>query len=158
MRAITQNEIIALISDINTFADQAENLIQATQQQYDSGKAQLTRRHKQELTALEQNYQASCNAVRNKAQQTMRDAKTISSAVERMDSELTQADKYYVKTKKKRESELSAEISSKYAESYDYFTTLSRIQTDFNLLSKKYAEDILPGLLSGKKIMKNCSC
>ena len=149
MRAITQNEIIALISDINTFADQAEHLIQATQQQYDSGKAQLAKRHKQELAALEQNYQANGNAVRDKAQRTMRDAKTISSAVERMDSELTKADKYYVKTKKKRESELSAEISGKYAESYDYFTTLSRIQTDFNLLSKKYAEDILPGLLNG---------
>ena len=48
MKAISQKEIIELISDINSFADGAENLINTTQANYNQGKQALQSKHSSE--------------------------------------------------------------------------------------------------------------
>ena len=45
MKALAQNEIIALIADLNAFADSAESLIDTTQTNYDKDKKLLQNRH-----------------------------------------------------------------------------------------------------------------
>lgn len=81
-----------------------------------------------------------------------------------MDEKLSKVDKYYVKTKDKREELLSDITSDQYSGATDYFDTLEKIKADFNVLFKKYSEDILPGLINGlnylfsskrKRTMKN---
>ena len=63
MKAIAQNEIIALVSDINAFADKAEHLINTTQATYDRDKITLQSRHKSAVTSLDTNYRNSCASV-----------------------------------------------------------------------------------------------
>lgn len=149
MKAIAQAEIIALISDINVFADKSENLISTTQATYDKEKITLQARHRGALSALESGYQNNCSAVRNRSQQTLTDAKKILSEITKLDEQLSLVDKYYVKTKKKKEETLSQVTSSKYDEATDFFDALAEIKKSFNVLYKKYSEDILPGLING---------
>lgn len=149
MKAIAQAEIIALISDINTFADDSEKLIRTTQITYDREKNALQMRHKSVLSTLESNYRNNSTSVEAKSQQTVDDAKKILSEITKLEEQLSQVDKYYVKTKKKKEEALSQTTSPKYDEAMDFFDSLAEIKKSFNVLYKKYSEDILPGLING---------
>lgn len=53
MKALAQNEIIALIADLNAFADSAESLIDTTQTNYDKDKKLLQNRHSNDLSNLD---------------------------------------------------------------------------------------------------------
>lgn len=149
MKAIAQAEIIALISNINTFADDSEKLIRTTKANYDREKNVLQVRHKSVMSALESSYGNSSASVRTKSQQTLVNAKEILLGITMLDEQLSQVDKYYVKTKKKKEESLSQITSSKYDEATDFFDSLAEIKKSFNFLYKKYSEDILPGLING---------
>ncbi len=149
MNAIAQSEIISLIADLNTFVDNAEGLINNTQRNYDNGKRQLLNRHSNTLSAIEKNYKESYAAIQSKSKKTISDAKKILEEISKLDDKLSKVDKYYVKTKKKKEELLSDTTSDVYREATDYFETLSKIKDDFNILFKKYSEDILPGLING---------
>ena len=66
-----------------------------------------------------------------------------------MDAELSKIDKYYVKTKHSRQQEMQGVRDESYEMSEDYFSVLQQIKQDYQKLSKKYSEDILPSLLNG---------
>lgn len=149
MKAIAQSEIIALISDINAFADSSEQLISSTQTNYDKDKRLLLNRHSSELTSLEKTYNANCAAVRNKSNKTIRDAKAIWAEIDKLDAKLSKVDKYYVKTKGKKMELLADTTSDEYSDATDYFETLEKIREAFSVIFKKYSEDILPGLING---------
>lgn len=149
MKAVAQDEIISLIADLNSFADRAERLISTTQSTYDGNKRKLLTKHSSELSSLESSYKSSCSAVSQKAHRTISEAKKILSEIDKLDDKLSKVDKYYVKTKKKKEESLSEITSEKYSEATDYFGTLEKIKADFDVLFKKYSEDILPGLING---------
>lgn len=149
MKAIAQSEIISLIADLNTFADRAEQLIAASQSAYERDRGQLQNRHRNELAKTESAYQQNCTAVSNKSKQTILDAKLILGEIDHLDQRLSAVDKYYVKTKARKTELLAGVTSERYAEATDYFNTLDRIKADFNVLFRKYSEDILPGLLNG---------
>ena len=149
MKAIAQNEIIALVSDINAFADRAEHLINTTQATYDRDKITLQSRHKNAVASLDSNYKNSCASIRTRSQRTINDARAILQEITKLDQQLSSVDKYYVKTKKKKEESLSDTTSSKYEGATDYFDTLAKIKESFNVLYKKYSEDILPALING---------
>lgn len=149
MKAIAQNEIIVLVSDINAFADRAEHLINTTQAKYDRDKITLQSRHKNAVASLDSNYKNSCASIRTKSQRTINDARSILQEITKLDQQLSSVDKYYVKTKKKKEESLSDTTSSKYEGATDYFDTLAKIKESFNILYKKYSEDILPALING---------
>ena len=75
MKALAQSEIIALITDLNAFADSAETLINTTQTNYDKDKRLLLNRHSSVLSTLDSTYKANCASVDNKSKQTISDAK-----------------------------------------------------------------------------------
>lgn len=149
MKALAQSEIIALVTDLNQFADGSENLINTTQTNYDKDKKLLLNKHSSELSDLDTNYKTDCSNVQNKSKQTIADAKRILSEIDKLDDKLSKVDKYYVKTKKKKEELLADTTSEKYTNTSDYFSTLDEIKGAFNAIFKKYSEDILPGLING---------
>ena len=146
MKALAQSEIIALITDLNAFADSAETLINTTQTNYDKDKRLLLNRHSSVLSTLDSTYKANCASVDNKSKQTISDAKKILSEITKLDEKLSSVDKYYVKTKKKKEELLSDTTSDVYDDATDYFNTLETIKESFKTIYKKYSEDILPVL------------
>ena len=149
MKAIAQREIISLISDLNVFVDNAEQLISATQTNYERDKSQLLNRQGSELSSLETSYKRNCLAVSSKSSKAISDANSVLADIDKLDAKLSKVDKYYVKTKSKKKEFLSATTSERYSEATDYLETLERIKADFNVLFKKYSEDILPGLING---------
>ena len=149
MKALAQSEIIALITDLNAFADGAENLITSTQSNYDKDKKLLLNRHSSALSSLDSTYKANCASVQSKSRQTIADAKKILAEIDKLDEKLSKVDKYYVKTKKKKKELLADTTSDAYEDATDYFDTLGKIKESFNVLFKKYSEDILPGLING---------
>ncbi len=153
METITQNDVLTLVSDINTFADSAEQLITSTQAAYDREKAQLTQRGSSVVASLDATYKNNCKLVNDQSTRTIAEARRILGEIDKLDVRLSSADKYYVKTKKKRQELLSDTISEKYADATDYFTALDRIKGEFNVLYIKYSTDILPGLINGLNYM-----
>lgn len=149
MKALAQSEIIALITDLNAFADSAESLIDTTQTNYDKDKKLLQSRHSSDLSNLDSTYKTNCSSVQSKSKQTIADAKKILSEINKLDEKLSSVDKYYVKTKKKKKELLSDTTSDAYDNATDYFNTLETIKESFKALYKKYSDDILPGLING---------
>lgn len=149
MKAIAQNEIISLVSDINAFADRAELLINNTQANYERTKKQLNSKHEQLLSSLDSSYHNACNSIKMKSDKTIAEAHSIMQEITKLDAQLTSVDKYYVKTKKKKEEALSDKKSSHYDDATDYFDTLEDIKKSFTVIYKKYSEDILPALING---------
>ena len=149
MDAITQAEIFSLIAEINSFADQAENLICSNRSAYDRNKKAMLSRHSSTVSQLEKSYKANCDAISSKSKKTIADARRMLSDVDALDAHLSQVDKYYRKTKEKKEAELADKTSDQYQEVEDYFTILERIKGDYSTISKKYSEDILPALING---------
>lgn len=149
MKALAQSEIIALITDLNAFADGAETLINTTQTNYDKDKKLLLNRHSSALSNLDSTYKAGCASVQSKSRQTIADANRILTEINKLDEKLSKVDKYYVKTKKKKAEILADTTSGAYEDATDYFETLGKLKESFNVLFKKYSEDILPGLING---------
>ncbi len=149
MITITQNEVFLLVSDINSFADYAERMLRSTQAKYNDEKAGLKLRQDNELSILKSSYENACFSVKSKSKRTINDAYKILTQISSLDEKLSEVDKYYVKTKKKKKEALSDETSSEYDVATDYFSALKKIKESFDLLFKKYSEDILPGLVNG---------
>ena len=149
MKALPQNEIISLVSDLNAFADNSENLIITTQTNYDKDKKLLLSKHNSTLSKLESTYKANCASIQNQSKKTITDAKKILSEINKLDEKLSSVDKYYLKTKKKKEELLSDKTSEAYNDATDYFKALEKIKESFKVIFKKYSEDILPGLING---------
>lgn len=149
MKAISQSEVLSLVLDINSFADYSEKRINTMQTNYDKDKQIMNARHSTELSNLEKNYNKNCNDVRNNVKVTINNAKKILEDINSLDEKLSKIDKYYLKTKNKKEELLSKITSEKYNNTTDYFSTFKEIQANFKVLFKKYSEDILPGLING---------
>ena len=94
MKAISKAEIIALISDINAFADQAETLIATTRETYEHQKGSMIDRYKRESAALKNTFQSSCDAVRQQSRMTIQKARNIQNGILQLEDQLSAADKY----------------------------------------------------------------
>ena len=149
MEIMTQLEIFQLIGEINSFADRAEASINNTRATYEQNKKSMRSRHNALLNQLESTYKRNCNAITSRSNQTIADARKMLSDVETLDLKLSQVDKYYVKTKKKKETELAETTSNQFDEVADYFSVLEEIKVQYSAISKKYSEDILPALING---------
>lgn len=149
MKSLAQSEIVALVADINSFAERSEILISTTQKKYEEEKKALKVRHSSELSSIDSAYTANCSSVQNKSKQTIADAKKIYAEIAGLDTKLSKIDKYYVKTKQKKEASLVNTTSDAYNNVTDYFRLLSQIKDSYQALYKKYSDDILPSLLNG---------
>lgn len=149
MDAITQTEIFALIAEVNAFADSSEALINNSRSTYDRNKQALLNRHNSTLLQLEKSYKSNCDTISSKSKRTIKDAQQMLADIDALDARLSQVDKYYRKTKEKKESELADKTSDQYQDIDDYFSILGQIKSDYAVISKKYSEDILPALING---------
>lgn len=149
MDTLTQDEIFALIADINTLADRSEDLVNNSRSTYDRNKQALLNRHKSTILQLENSYKSNCNAISSKANQTIKEAQQMLADIDDLDVRLSRVDKYYRKTKEKKESELVDTTSDRYQDADNYFAILEQIKGDYAAISKKYSEDILPALING---------
>lgn len=149
MVTVTQTDIFALIAAINAFADRAETLINSNRSTYERNKKAMQGRHSSSVSQLEKSYKSNCDAISSKSKKTVSDARKMLTDVDALDLRLTQVDKYYRKTKEKKEAELSDKTSDCYQDVEDYFTLLEKIKSDYITISKKYSEDILPALING---------
>lgn len=120
---------------------------------------QIQERHSTKKQAAENSYNSSVKKLRaqtesekksmtRKAERMMEDALEISGDISRIENTLIIKDKYYEKTKKKKEDELKEKRSSEYDAETDYFQVLENIRDDFERISKKYREYILPGIIN----------
>ena len=149
MDTLTQDEIFALIADINTLADRSEDLVNNSRSTYDRNKQALLNRNKSTILQLENSYKSNCNAISSKANQTIKEAQQMLADIDDLDARLSRVDKYYRKTKEKKESELVDTTSDRYQDADNYFAILEQIKGDYAAISKKYSEDILPALING---------
>lgn len=149
MKAITQEEILALVSAINLFADQAENLIKKTKSNYERDKGNLINQHEKKISDLEAQHKLQVGRIKKKADGTVNEAINILNEIIRLDQELSAIDKYYLKTKNKKEELLATTTSEQYVEATDYFKALEDIKKSFEMLYQRYTTDILPGLING---------
>ena len=149
MDAITQAEIFALIAEVNAFADSSETLINNSRSTYDRNKQALLNRHNSTLTQLEKSYKSNCDAISGKSKRTIKEAQQMLADIDALDARLSQVDKYYRKTKEKKEAELADKTSDRYQDVDNYFAILEQIKGDYAAISKKYSEDILPALING---------
>ena len=149
MTPLSYVETFQLIQELNSFIDQQDNAIIAAQQQYAGLKKKITDENAANTSKFNSDCEAAITSVRSKSQSLILDAKKIKSEVHGLDEKLSSVDKYYVKTKRKKEEELAQRKSSNYDNNSDYFEALSRIKGDYQTISRKYSEDILPSLLNG---------
>ncbi|MCD8361501.1 MAG: cell division protein FtsK, partial [Lachnospiraceae bacterium] len=149
MDAITQAEIFALIAEVNAFADNSETLINNSRSTYEQNKQTLLNRHNSTLLQLEKSYKNNCAAISSKSKQAIKEAQQMLADIDALDTRLSQVDKYYRKTKEKKEAELADKTSDRYQDVADYFAILEQIKGDYATISKKYSEDILPALING---------
>lgn len=149
MQAVSQDQIIALVAALNSFADGAENLINSAQSAHAAEQEKLKRTQNAQLAGLDANCKTECEAVNQKAQSAIRDARKILVEVTKLDRQLSNIDKYYSKTKVRKEAMLAGTTDAAYSGATNYFNTLAEIQRSYNVLFRKYSEYILPGLLNG---------
>lgn len=149
MDAVTQAEIFSLIAEINEFADKAEQLVSNAKATYERNKRNIQTSHTAALAQLDRSYKSNCDAISGKSRKTINEAKRMLSDVEALDAHLIQVDKYYRKTRDKKQDELASVTSTHYQDISDYFDILEQIKQDYTLISKKYSEDILPALING---------
>lgn len=146
---VTQERIFALIADINAFVDNAEEHVQALNQTYEKEKQTLVSNHEVDLKKLQMAYQANDSALQLRAGHIICEAKEVLTEIQMLDERLSMIDKFYVKTKKKRADALFAITSKFYSSGQDYSQTLHQIKAEYQRLTKKYSEEILPVLING---------
>lgn len=146
---LTQAQVFSLIAQLNSFADQAEKLIQQANSANTQAQQALESRHKQALAQLKRNYENTCRDIVSHGDSTIREAREILTDVQAMDARLTNADKYYKKTKKKKEDELNGVTSDQFDSSTDYFFMMGEIRHSYQMISERYVRDMLPGIING---------
>lgn len=77
MEIITPDESISVLSEINSFADKAEGLINQTQSNYNTTRRNMLNRHEQEITNLEKSYRSNCQKISSQSEQALNDANHI---------------------------------------------------------------------------------
>lgn len=125
-RHITYREIVSLVQGLNSFVDSMDNKIKSAQANYNHTKERMLAEQKNVLAKFDADCQNAVNAISNKSKSLLGDAKKIQTEIDSIDAKLSSIDKYYVKTKQKKTSELANEKSEKYSDVGDYFETLKK--------------------------------
>lgn len=94
-------------------------------------------------------YAQAVRDISGKSKRTIKEAQQMLADIDALDARLSQVDKYYRKTKEKKEAELADKTSDRYQDVDNYFAILEQIKGDYAAISKKYSEDILPALING---------
>lgn len=149
MKTFSFRDSLGLIQRLNDFADRMDAKISQAQQNFGMTSQTLVQRQKQELDQYDRSCENAITNVRVKSSQLISDAERISKEMKDLDVRLSSVDKYYVKTKQKKQEELAGIRNNMYGNGADYFSVLNQIKQDYAQLSRKYSEEILPALING---------
>ena len=141
--------LINIISNLHSFIDEAENSIKAVYANFNNAKNILATRRANDLRQLTNKYNANQNAVKSQAQKIVNDAQAIYNEIAQLEREISENDKYFVKTKIKKEQLLAGVSSGRYNDSQDYFDVLNDIKSRFQSLVLKYSNRKHRGIIDG---------
>ena len=148
-KSVNYKYMIGIVANLHSFIDEAENAINATFANYNSSQNAATAARSKNLQQLTAQYNAQNSGVRNQAQKIINDAQRIYDEIIMLEEELSANDKYFVKTKIKKEEELMGRSSDRYDNETDYFVILNDIRGRFQSLALKYSRRNRRGLMDG---------
>ena len=145
----TYDFAVEKIHALNGSICKCEAAINKMQTEYDRKKQELESRWNSDTRKLRTQADNDKEAMKRKAEGMLEDALRISGEISQIEQTLLVKDKYYKKTKDKKEEELKEKRNQKYDSCNDYFEILDTIRADFERISRKYREHILPGIING---------
>ena len=149
MLAIDQNEIFELAADLLSYIERSEAQLDTIIKKAANQRSDMLSRHHADIARLDSTYSQRQSQIKSGTSRIVKESQAILADVENLDRRLEEVDKYYVKTKKRKEEELASRRDSLYDRSKDAFETLRELKTSYELLVDKYANDILPSLING---------
>ena len=102
---LTYQETFALVRELNSFADNMDKKIGALQSSYSTGKAAMLKKHSQSISTFDSNSASAIGSIKAKSKALLADAEKMQRDILALDEQLSAVDKYYVKTKKKKETQ-----------------------------------------------------
>lgn len=148
-KSINYKFMIGIVANLHSFIDEAENAINETFANFNSSQNAAVATRTQSLQKLTSQYNAQHSGIKNQSQRMIDDAQKIYNEILLLEDELSASDKYFVKTKIKKEQELLEKSSERYNEEQDYFEILNDIKSRFQTLVLKYSQRNRRGLLDG---------
>ena len=134
---LTYNFVVKKFEELKGFVQNCENAIDSTQNDYFNKKKEAENRWNSEANRMKIQFEADKKAMVRKAENMLEDALQISGEIAQIEQTLLIKDKYYKKTKIKKESELSSRRNDGYDSGNDYFKILDDIRSDFERISRK---------------------
>lgn len=145
---LTYDFVIQKFNGLAGFVSNCEDAIDNEQNNYQQKLQMLDDYLRSESNRLRNEAETNKRSLIRKADNMLGEAFKISSAISQIENTLLLKDKYYKKTKKNKEEELREKTNNEYGGG-DYFQALDNIRADFDRISFKYREKILPGIING---------
>ncbi|MCL2399788.1 MAG: FtsK/SpoIIIE domain-containing protein [Defluviitaleaceae bacterium] len=145
---ITYQTILRLINDINTFAEQSDQKIQQLWDNFNNSKNRLEGQYNQFMERVSKEFENNTSVTRKKATALKENADKIYQEVLTLDASLANTDKYYIKTRVKKEEELAQETKASIIDEVDIFVALEKAKVQYKEISSKYSREILPAIIN----------
>ena len=114
MDALTQAEVFALIGELNGFIEKWDPRLVTQEREYQAKRTRIIAENNAEKTRREKAYKQECETLSRQSAKMIEDAQKILEDVDQMDQQLMSSDKYYSKTKTRKEAELAGVESQAY--------------------------------------------
>ena len=148
MDALTQAEVFALIGELNGFIEKWDPRLVTQEREYQAKRTRIIAENNAEKTRREKAYKQECETLSRQSAKMIEDAQKILEDVDQMDQQLMSSDKYYSKTKTRKEAELAGVESQAYRNYTALMEGIEAIRRDYGQISKKYRESMLPFLIN----------
>ena len=148
MDALTQAEVFALIGELNGFIEKWDPRLVTQEREYQAKRTRIIAENNAEKTRREKAYKQECETLSRQSAKMIEDAQKILEDVDQMDQQLMSSDKYYSKTKTRKEAELAGGESQAYRNYTALMEGIEAIRRDYGQISKKYRESMLPFLIN----------
>lgn len=142
-------QTLSLAGDLLVEIEAMENLYKEADRKNKNDATNLRSRHNKERNELAAAHRTRQSEIRERASATVGRAKRIYSEIEKLDSTLLEADRYYGKTKRNKEEELISTPSERLAQATDLFDELATLSESYERIANHYASAILPSLING---------
>lgn len=146
---LTYGYISGKFEELINFVRNSENAISQVQTLYNTSLNDHEKEIKTKSSNLRKTYDEKKASIIRKIDAMMGDATKIAAEIDQIEVSLISKDKYYKRTKDKKEQDLHSRRNTSYDSYEDYFEVLDKIRDDYYMLSKKYRESILPSIISG---------
>lgn len=141
--------MVSLIANIHTFIDNSENLIKKMYSDHHILQNKINSAYSQEIGVITKQYNAQHEGVKKRAEKLISEAQSIYDEITKLEETLLTTDKYFVKTRAKREQELIDKYSESYNQTKDYFEILEDVKNKFQAIVVKYSNRKHKGIIDG---------